>query len=251
MATESDIPYEKRLDLAISAIQSSSITSIRKAATLYDVSFSTLRYRLCGRAMRRDAQVNNCTLTATEEQALIDRIIELDNHGYSPSLLYVRSMADKLLQQRLPDSSVGHNWLTRFIKRNDKLISRYLRKYDYQRAKCEDPEAISQWLERMQAIVTQYGIAVEDIYNFDESGFQMGVISTAKVITQRRQAGKKSGRPKVQQPGNRNWVTVIEGINAAGWTLPSTVIFEGKVHQSSWYRTGIPQTWTIGLSENG
>jgi hypothetical protein len=29
------------------------------------------------------------------------------------------------------------------------------------------------------------------------------------------------------------------------------VIFEGKVHQSTWYRiTGIPNDWTIGLSEN-
>ena len=30
------------------------------------------------------------------------------------------------------------------------------------------------------------------------------------------------------------------------------MIFEGKVHQSTWYRTiGIPNDWTISLSENG
>jgi hypothetical protein len=30
---------------------------------------------------------------------------------------------------------------------------------------------------------SKYGIQEEDIYNFDETGFQMGVIVTAKVIT--------------------------------------------------------------------
>ena len=250
MASEPGIPYEKRLDLALSAIQSSTISSIYKAAVLYNVSHTTLYRRLRGRATRRDGQTPNRKLTASEEQALIDRIIELDNHGYSPPLPYVRQMANRLLQQRLPGSVVGPNWLTRFLKRH-KLIAKYLRKYDYQRAKCEDLEVINQWFEQIQATITQYGIAPEDIYNFDESGFQMGVISTAKVVTQRRSRTKRSGRPKVQQPGNRNWVTVIEGINATGWTLPSTIIFEGKVHQSSWYRTGIPSTWTIGLSENG
>ena len=28
-----------------------------------------------------------------------------------------------------------------------------------------------------------YGIVLEDIYNFDETGFQMGVATTAKVVT--------------------------------------------------------------------
>jgi hypothetical protein len=33
--------------------------------------------------------------------------------------------------------------------------------------------------------------------------------------------------------------------------LPSAIIFEGKVHQSTWYRIGIPSDWVIGLNENG
>ena len=72
-------------------------------------------------------------------------------------------MANKLLQLRLPGSTVGPNWLTRFVKRH-KLLSRYLRRYDYQRAKCEDPEVISQWFEQIQSTITQYGIVPEDIY---------------------------------------------------------------------------------------
>ncbi|KJZ70848.1 hypothetical protein HIM_09762 [Hirsutella minnesotensis 3608] len=87
----------------------------------------------------------------------------------------------------------------------------------------------------------------------------MGVIATAKVVTQTKRPTKdrprptrsRSGRPMVIQPGDRTWVTVIEGVNATGWALPFTIIFEGKVHQSTWYQTGIPRNWVIGVSENG
>jgi hypothetical protein len=58
--------------------------------------------------------------------------------------------------------------------------------------------------------IERYGIATEDIYNFDESGFMMGVISTAKAVT----GADKAGRAFFTQPGNKEWVTVIECINA-------------------------------------
>jgi hypothetical protein len=63
--------------------------------------------------------------------------------------------------------------------------------------------------------IAKYGIQPEDIYNFDKTGFQMGVITTAKVIT----GSERAGRPLQVQPGNRTWVTVIEGIGATGYIL--------------------------------
>src|ERR1700716_272618 len=120
-------------------------------------------------------------------------------------------------------------------------------RYDYQRARCEDPEIIKNWFSLVQSTIAKYGILEQDIYNFDETGFQMGVASTAKVITS---SSHSTSRVRALQPGNREWVTVIESINASGWALPPMVIFAGKVHQSTWYQD-IPGDWTIGLSENG
>ncbi len=250
------IPLEKRLNLALEAIQSSTVPSIRTVASLYSVPRTTLQHRLRGRVTRRDAQNNNRKLSSTEEQVLLDRIKLLDDRGFSPTLPFIRRMANLLLTQRAQSSTIGKNWLTRFVKRHEDLMSSYLRKYDYQRARCEDPKQIQAWFNLVQNTVAKYGIATEDIYNFDESGFQMGVIATTKVVTQMGRSKKtgariKPGRPKVVQPGDRNWVTVIEGINATGWALPSTIIFEGKVHQSPWYRTDIPSDWIIGLSDKG
>jgi hypothetical protein len=74
--------------------------------------------------------------------------------------------------------------------------------------------------------IAKYGIHAEDIYNFDETRFQMGVISTTKVIT----SAERSNRPISIQPGNREWVTAIDCISSAGWSLLPVIIFEGKVY---------------------
>lgn len=81
----------------------------------------------------------------------------------------------------------------------------------------------------MQNTITKYGIVNEDIYNFDETGFQMGVISTGKVVTAANRA-----RTVSIQPGNREWATVIESIKATGVALPPMVIFKGKLFQKAW-----------------
>ena len=49
-------------------------------------------------------------------------------------------------------------------------------------------------------------------YNFDETGFMTGVAATLKVVT----SSDTVGRAVTVQPSNREWVTVIEAINAAG-----------------------------------
>jgi hypothetical protein len=119
-------------------------------------------------------------------------------------------MAALLICQRVPTATVGKNWASRFINSDDRIKSKYNRKFDYQRAKCEDPILIRGWFQRVQATITEYGIDINDIYNFDETGFQMGVIATAKVVT----SSDRQSRPRTTQPGNREWVTIIEAMGA-------------------------------------
>ena len=45
----------------------------------------------------------------------------------------------------------------------------------------------------------KYGIVNSDIYNFDETGFMIGIISTVMVVT----SSERAGRAKAKQPGNR------------------------------------------------
>jgi hypothetical protein len=77
--------------------------------------------------------------------------------------------------------------------------------------------------------ITKYGIVDSDIFNFDETGFMMGIISTGMVVT----SAERLSNTKLVQPGNREWVTVIQGVNAQGWTIPPYIIVSGKYHLST------------------
>lgn len=89
----------------------------------------------------------------------------------------------------------------------------------------EDPELIKGWFHHVQQTIQRYSILEKDIYNMDETGFQMGVASTAKVICG---SETRDSHAKSIQPGNREWITIIIAINAVGSVLPPQIIFAGK-----------------------
>ncbi|KAI9040597.1 Transposase [Aspergillus affinis] len=160
-------------------------------------------------------------------------------------------MANLILQtdSDTPNSPIGVNWVTSFINRRPEIKSRFSRRYNYSRALCEGPRIIREFFNELQKICSNNGILDEDIYNFDETGFAMGMIATAKVVTRR----EMPGRPWLIQPGNREWVTTIECINTRGFSLPTTIIFKGKVSIEGWYDdySSLPEDWRIELSSNG
>lgn len=100
----------------------------------------------------------------------------MDKRGLLVRSNSIEQIANLLLQKRSTIdynilSTVGKNWAYRFIKRYDSLQSKYNRKYDYARTKCEDPTVIRAWFRLMRNIITKYGILDKDIYNFDKTSF--------------------------------------------------------------------------------
>jgi hypothetical protein len=79
------------------------------------------------------------------------------------------------------------------------LSSVYNRKFNIQRAEVKDPKLIGLWFKLVGDTIAKYGVTEEDIFNFNETGFQMGVISTLKVIT----TSDRKGRLRTRQSGNR------------------------------------------------
>ena len=196
---------------------------------------------------RCNISANSRKLTDLEESTIVEHILDLDSKGFPPRLSGVEDMANRLLTTR-DAGRVGVNWARTFVKRHPELTTRFNRKYDYQRALCEDPEVIGRWFTLVQNTIAKYGIQEADIYNFDETGFQMGVISTTMVVT----SSERHGKAKAKQPGNREWVTVIQGVNARGWAIPPYIIVKGQYHLLSWYQNNqLPMDWVIATSESG
>ena len=57
--------------------------------------------------------------------------------------------------------------------------------YDFQRAACENPELINAWLKLIHNIMAKYGITNNNLYNFDKTGFIMGVICGSLIVITR------------------------------------------------------------------
>lgn len=218
------------------------------AARDFGVAYRTLVARSKGVKSRLDYRAETHLLTKTEEESLREEIFEMDLRGAAPYPIEVREMADSLLALRgeVPVKEVGENWVYNFIKREKELTTRYTKRYNYKRAKCEDRNVIKGWFDRFQSIMERYGIVTDDIYNFDETGFTMGATEIAKVVTSK----KFRGRRDTIQPGNREWVTAIECSNATGFVLPPFVIFKGKGYIESW-GDGLPNDWRFEVSPKG
>jgi hypothetical protein len=150
-------------------------------------------------------------------------VLDLDRRGLPPRHSLLREIANYFLSQH-GDQRVGQKWVYNLIKRRPEIDSKFSRRYNYERAKCEDPEIIQEYFDRVQAAISEYGILPEDIFNFDETSFAIGLYATARVVTR----SDRYTRPKLLQPGNREWVTAIEATNSTGWAVPSYVIFKAK-----------------------
>jgi hypothetical protein len=139
--------------------------------------------------------MENRKLLSTKEEALLQWVLSIGERGFPPWIFAVRKMANILLSTRAGSPAnaspiVGENWVRKFVNRHEQLQAKYTRKYDYQRALCENPKAMSDWFRLVENTRTKYGILDEDVYNFDETRFQMGVIGIAKVVTRSQRVEK-------------------------------------------------------------
>ena len=241
------IQKEARILLALQALKQDPKQSVRSIAKAYTLPEASLRYRIKGRPSRRDQPANSRNLTDLEESVLVREVLDLYSRGFPPRLSGIGDMADKLRTTR-GASRVGPRWASNFVKRHPELRTRFTRKYDYQRAQCEDPAIIQGWFDLVRNVIAKYGIHEDDIWNFDETGFMMGQISSAMVVT----SSEGRGKVKMVQPGNREWATVIQGVNSYGWAMPPFIVVAGKHHLTSWYRDSpLPSEWVVTLSDNG
>ena len=238
---------EANIVLALEAIRQDPQLSIRAAAKTYGAPETTLRYRIRGRPPTTETRHGRLNLTSAEEETLVQHILNLDSRGFPPRLEHVRGMANLLLATRHAPP-VGKLWPYNFIRRRTELKTRFSRAYDFQRALCEDPAIINAWFQLVANMRTKYGVQDCDFYNFDETGFAIGVISSDMVVTR----ADRRGRGKQLQPGNREWATVIECVSSDGFALPPFLIVQGVNHLASWYtECSLPPSWAIRTTSNG
>jgi hypothetical protein len=112
------------------------------------------------------------------------------------------------------------------------LKTKYVAGLDKNRAKAQDPMIINHWFDLFKTTRSKYNVKDENISNMDEKGVMLGIISKTKVIVSRHEK-----KQYMTEPGNREWVSLIECIPLK----PSCqrprpwFIFKGKQHQKQWF----------------
>jgi hypothetical protein len=245
------LSQESRIHMAISAYKKKQFRSPTAAAAMFGVPRTSLLNRLRGMKSRTETRANGHKLTVPEEEALTKQLLDADKRGFSIRPEFLRGMAQILLCERVrdPTATLGVNWAYKFIKRHPALRTRYNRRISYQRAKQEDPKVIKQWFATVREVIQEHGIHEDDIWNFDETGFAMGLCSTSKVIT----AVERSERPRRVIQGNREWVTIVECVSSKGIYIPPLIILKAKEHQAAWYQESalFNKGYAIARSQNG
>ena len=98
-------------------------------------------------------------------------------------------MANSILSSRY-EPLIGKLWVYRFVRRIPELKMCFSRPYNYQRSRCEDSKLIEDWFQHIANTKAKYSILDCDIWNFDETGFMIDIISSSIVVTQSDWKGK-------------------------------------------------------------
>jgi hypothetical protein len=251
--TQKSPQKEGRIELAKHGINKNQFSSQREAVRVTKAVRTTLQRRLKCILPKNGSRAPNNLLLAIEEDQLIQWILAMEQRGFPTYLIDLKRMAENLISRRgTPGSSpaIGKNWVYRFTERHPALKKYRTRNKDHQRARQERPSVIRPWFQRIQDTIAQYGIVDADCYNFDETGFAMGVITGS--ATKAVGSSANVTRITINQPGSRTWITSIECVNAAGQIIPPFIILPGKVHMRSWYeQSGLLPDARLEVSDNG
>jgi len=219
--------------------------SQRQASDKHGVPRSTLRHRILGTQVCKQAHENQQRLTQGQEDLIVQWILRQESLGYAPTHANVRALAASILAEQADIYSIGKHWVTRFIGRHPSIKTKVGKKIDYARVNEATPENINKFFNLYSTVDW---IKPKNRYNHDEVGIMEGQGENGLVVGSSMR-DKKS--VYVKQNGKRTWTTMLECISQDGRVLPPGVIFKGQDLQKQWFKDQFDKDWYVAVSSNG
>lgn len=246
---QNSLIQESRCRNAVGDIREKGISS-REAAEHHGVQRSTVYARHRGREPITTREHGQRKFSDAEELVLKTIIVRAAAANKRYDKQEIKDIATEMYQKRIndPEARVGEPWFKGFMSRHLDLKYVYGRNLDYKRNKAQKPQVIVEWCELVRKTIQEYHIHPNDVYNFDESGFQLGDSGKTKVVT----STEFSENPSIVTYDNREWVTAIECIGAAGQVLSPYIIFKSRLLMDSWFENLEGQeNWRFDYSPEG
>jgi hypothetical protein len=233
---------------AIDALGPDESFTYTEIAKKYGVVRSTLTRRHQGQnASRAIGGQKRQLLYPQQEQELIAYINQLTDRGLPPTQPMIRNFASQIAKKE-----VGLNWASRFVQRYpDQLTSRWATALDNCRHKADSRSKYSLYFSLLRDKIDQYGVEARHIYNMDEKGFMLGIVSPSRRIFSKASYKGIRGRSTIQD-GSRQWITLLACICADGSYLEPALIYQsgsGSI-QDTWLQALDPDTHQIQVSSS-
>jgi hypothetical protein len=137
------------------------------------------------------------------------------------------------------------DWPRGFYKRHPELQGRRVKALYWARHECNVYDKISYWFTLIGKELLDSATVPENVYNMDETGVLLSVLSSLKVLVSKHDLRNYRGAGV-----KRTLVTAIECISADGRCLDPLIIWPATIHRSVWTTHPTPG-WHFACSKTG
>ena len=248
-----DDEKESRILEAVATYQHGENTNITSLHNEYHVPYHALQSRIKGNPSRKAPLPANQTLDKAQEDAVKLWIKQLDEAGRPPTAEMVTNCTNTILCQshENPETTpptISKMWTYHFLQHlppEYKCVKQH--PMDPKHIWAEDIGIVQTFYDHWEIAIKTHGIWPCNIYNMDETGFQIGQGKVEKVITAFPEASANIGSAMTCK-----LVTVVECISAEGKAINPFLVLAGSYHLEDWYKDcGLPDNWMITLTPNG
>jgi hypothetical protein len=158
------------------------------------------------------------------------------------------------LNPSVPIRPLGHDWVASFLAANPDIEKVKQKPKDKKRIDAQKREDIVQYFEKFKKVIVDKGILPSNCWNFDETDFRIGCGGNQIVITlgARHRPNKDRKSFTIASETNRDYLTSVEAISAAGDVIPPMLILKATQHLFHWYtHMHIPDDYFLDVSETG
>jgi len=242
---------EAAMKSALDAVRDHGMSQ-REACKTFNIPRCTLQVRLAGKTAEGSKPGRPTLLSYQQEKKLVDyacnRAALGIGFGRRQFIKYAGSLAAKHKVQ-FKHGRPSNKWWRGMRKRHENLKLRQPEGTAAVRHQCMDAQKVSKYFDVVKAVMDDCSVQCkpQNIWNMDETGVQLDY-TPGKVV-----AGKGAKYLQSRTSGNRETITIICAVNAAGKSLPPHVIVKGQTKRSlnSLQVQDAPEGTTWSCSDSG
>lgn len=242
---------ENAMVAAIEAVRNKQLSQ-RAACKTFDVPRCTLQVRLSGKTEVGAKPGHPTVMSLEQEEKVVDYACNRASMGIGfgrkQFLQYAGDFAKKH-QLSFKNGRPSLRWWRGVKNRHQRLRLRQPEGTAAIRHQCMDHAKVQKYFACLKSIMDASNLHIKpgNIWNMDETGVQLDH-KPGRIV-----AGKGSKYLHSRTSGNRETITIIGCVNAAGCSLPPHVIVKGKTRRSlnSFDTTSAPTGTTWSWSDSG